>query len=817
MSEQSSYGYFDNANREYVITRPDTPLPWINYLGLQNYLGIISNTAGGYSFYRDARLRRLTRYHYNAIPKDSPGRYIYVCDGRDIWNPGFKPAKTELDDYKCRHGLGYSVIEAALNGLRVSVTYFVPIDTNAEIWSLEVSNDSTSPRDIDLFAYTEFCLFDALDDCTNFQRNYSIGEVEVEKNTIFHKTEYRERRNHYTVFWCSEDIAGFDTDRDAFLGRMNDYSCPAAVTRRSATDSIAHGWAPVGAHHVKLTLKPGQTRRLHFVLGYIENPPQEKFAALNIINKKRFYELIEKLSTPRQIDKSFNKLKDRWSQMLSNFQVQIDNEHVAQMVNIWNQYQCMVTLNLSRSASLFETGISRGIGFRDSNQDVLGYVHIAPDRARQRILDLASTQNQDGSCYHQYQPLTKKGNAEVGTGFSDDPLWLIVSTAAYIRETGDWTILDTPAGFQDVETGRDSVTLIEHLHLSMKHVFDRRGSHNLPLIGHADWNDCLNLNCFSNTPGESFQTAGDIEGGKAESVMVGELFIYAANEMVHITEHIGQSEKADQYARQAEKMRQAVLKHGWDGAWFRRAYDHFEKPIGSKSCDQGKIFIETQGWAAMAGLGMDDGKALTALDSAWEYLGYESGMVLHQPAFTKYQDRLGEITSYPPGYKENAGVFSHNNTWITIAEALLGRGDKAWELYRRICPSTKQDNADTYLCEPYCFAQMIAGHDSPTPGQAKNSWLTGTASWSFVAMTQYILGIRPEYNGLRIDPSIPPGWKQFAVTRKFRDALYNIKVFNPNAVMHGVKRMLVNGSEYDGNLVEVFEKDSVVDVEVYLG
>jgi cellobiose phosphorylase len=476
----------------------------------------------------------------------------------------------------------------------------------------------------------------------------------------------------------------------------------------------------------------------------------------------------------------------------------------------------MVTFNLSRAASSFETGVSRGLGFRDSNQDILGFVHIIPERARQRIIDLASTQNHDGSCYHQYQPLTKKGNAAVGTGFSDDPLWLICSTAAYIKETGDWSILDAPAGYQDVPDNTNT-TLMDHLHLSMKHVLDLRGSHGLPLIQHADWNDCLNLNCFSNNPGESFQTSGDIEGGKAESVMVAQLFVYAAKEMVQLLEHLGQKDKTAEYAQKGDDMKKVVLKHGWDGRWFIRAYDHFEKPVGSKVCDEGKIFIETQGWGVMAGIGIDDGKALSALDSGWQYLADENGMVLNQPAYTKYRDYLGEITSYPPGYKENASVFCHNNTWVIIAETLLGRGDKAWELYKRICPSTKEDKSDVYKCEPYCFAQTISGHDSPGPGEAKNSWLTGTASWSFVALTQYILGVRAELDGLQIDPCIPQDWSGFNITRKFRGVTYNIKVSNPNKVMKGVKKMLVNGKPQTGNVVGLFKKGSVVKVEVYLG
>ena len=811
-----SYGYFDNKAGEFVITRPDTPTPWISYLGCQDYLGLISNTAGGYSFYRDASLRRLTRYHYNALPKDNPGRYIYVCDGKKTWNPGFKPVKTKLDDYKCRHGLGYTIIEGALDGLRVETTYFVPIDTNAEIWSVVVKNESRKKKDIDLFSYLEFCLYNAMDDSTNFQRNYNIAEMEIEDSAIFHKTEYRERRNHYTFFWCSEKIAGFDTNRNAFIGNMNDYGCPDVVKNRQATNSVAHSWQPIGSHQVKISLKPGQSKRLHFVLGYIENPDDKKFISPNIINKEGFEKVIAGLKTSSQIDAQLKNLKKFWTDTLSGYQVKIDNEHVERMINIWNQYQCMVTFNLSRSASSFETGMSRGLGFRDSNQDILGFVHIVPERAKQRIIDLASTQKQDGSCYHQYQPLTKKGNDAVGTGFSDDPLWLIVSTTAYIKETGDWSILNAPTGYSDVPGSEKNITMLDHLHTSMKHVMDLRGSHGLPLILHADWNDCLNLNCFSKNPGESFQCSGDIEGGKAESVMVAQLFVYSAKLLNQLLEYKGDKAKVAEYSRQAEEMKQAILKHGWDGKWFVRAYDHFEEPIGSKVCDEGKIFIETQGWGVMAGIGLDDGKAVAALDSAWQYLADENGMVLNQPAYTKYQDKYGEITSYPPGYKENAGIFCHNNPWIIISETLVGNGDRAFDYYKRITPSYLEEISDLHKTETYVYSQMVAGKDAFKPGESKNSWLSGTASWTFYTVSQYILGLQPQYDGLKLDPCIPKNWAGFELNRKFRGAEYKIKVSNPNRIAKGIKKLLVNGKEIQGNIIPAAEAGSKNVVEAVM-
>jgi cellobiose phosphorylase len=815
---QEKYGYFDENAKEYIITRPDTPLPWINYLGIKDYLGIISNTAGGYSFYRDARLRRISRYFYNAVPKDNPGRYIYICDGDKTWNPSFKPVRTELDSYQCRHGLGYSVITGSLDGLKAQVAYFVPVSADAEVWTLELTNESNAEKNIDLFSYVEFCLWNALDDFTNFQRNWNIGEVEVEKNTIFHKSEYRERRNHYAFFSCSENIVGYDTSRDAFLGNMNDYSCPGVVKARNSANSIARGWSPIGSHHVRVFLKPGQSHKLHFVMGYIENEQDKKFTDINVINKEKFNDLMGEFKTIKQVEEKFNELGNFWSHKLSAFQVDINNEHVRRMVNIWNQYQCMITFNVSRSASSFESGIGRGLGFRDSNQDILGSVHIAGKRSRQRIIDLASTQNSDGSCFHQYQPLTKKGNYEMGMGFSDDPLWLIISTSAYIRETGDWSILDAPAGFADVDGNNEQVKLIDHLHKSVQRVLDDRGPHNLPLIGHADWNDCLNLNCFSKTPGENFQQAGDIKGGVAESVMVAQLFIYSVKDFIEMLIYRGvDNEEAEKYKTEMEKMKAAVLDAGWDGEWFRRAYDYFSNPVGSKECDEGKLFIETQGWAVMAGIGLEDGKARQALDSAWKYLGDENGMVLNQPAFSTYKDHLGEITSYPPGYKENASIFCHSNSWIIIAETILGRGDNAWDLYSRICPSTKEYKADIYRSEPYCFSQTISGKDASLSGEAKNSWLTGTASWMFVAMTQHILGIRPAFEGLCIDPCIPAQWKRFKVERLFRGCNYIIEVENPDGVSKGVKSIEVDGKEIATKILPLSEPGQTINVKVFMG
>ncbi len=812
----NKYGHFDDKNRQYVITRPDTPLPWINFLGSHDFYGIISNTAGGYTFYRDARLRRLTRYRYNNVPLDSNGRYLYIKDGESVWNPSGKPSNTPLDNYECRHGLGYSIISGVKNGLQVGMTFFIPIDQTIEIMDVRIKNQTAENKTIRLWSFIEWCLWDAWDDMTNFQRNFSIGEVEVENNTIFHKTEYRERRNHYAFHSCSLPTSGFDTSRDAFVGVYNGLDSPKAVQEGRCCNSIAHGWSPVAVHQADLTVHAGEEKRFHFILGYAENEQDKKFTAPHVINKEKAYKLINHYADPGKIDRAFTELRDYWDRLLANYQTDTPDKDVNRMVNTWNQYQCMTTFNMSRSASFYESGIGRGMGYRDSNQDLLGFVHMVPDRARRRILDLAATQLSDGACFHQYQPLTKKGNTDVGGGFNDDPLWLPLSVSAYIKETGDYSILDEKIGYADRDN-KDGANLMHHLKTSIQYTLNNRGPHGLPLIGHADWNDCLNLNCFSETPGESFQTAGDIGGSVAESVMIAGLFCAAGDEMAGLYRQLGRQDDAKTIGKEVENMKQTVLRHGWDGDWFLRAYDAESKKIGSRENEEGKIFIESQGWGVMGGIGLDNGYARKALDSVKKRLATDNGIILQQPAYRQYHPELGEITSYPPGYKENAGIFTHNNTWIQIAETILGDGDQAMKYFKSICPSTKESQIDAYRGEPYVYSQMTAGRDAPTPGEGKNSWLTGTASWSFVAISRYILGVRPDYSGLIVNPCVPKSWKEFRVGRIFRGKKYNITVSNPDGVCKGVKSLIVDGKKIDGNIIPPDLGGGEVEVRVVMG
>ena len=810
------YGHFDDKNREYVINNPRTPWPWINYLGNEDFFSLISNSAGGYTFYKDAKFRRITRYRYNNVPMDSGGKYFYINDGGNIWSPGWKPCKTELDNYECRHGMNYTNIKGEKNGITANVLYFVPLKTWAEVQQLTLTNNSKQTRKLKIFSFTEWCLWNAAADMENFQRNFSTGEVEIEGSVIYHKTEYKERRNHYAYYSVNVPVQGFDTDRESFFGLYNGFDEPQVVVEGKPKNTIAHGWSPVASHYIEVELKPGESKDLIFVLGYVENKEDEKWESKGVINKKKAKEAIARFSTSAKVDAALADLRKYWDNLLSIYTVNTGEEKIDRMVNIWNQYQCMITFCFSRSASFFESGIGRGMGFRDSNQDLTGFVHQIPERARERIIDIASTQFPDGGCYHQYQPLNKRGNNDIGGGFNDDPLWLILGTISYIKETGDFGILDEQVPFDnDISVAR---SLFDHLTVSFDHVVNNLGPHGLPLIGRADWNDCLNLNCFSNDPNESFQTTENkTEGSKAESVMIAGLFVVYGRDYVELCRQLGKESEASRAKNNVDKMVDVIKRHGWDGNWFIRAYDYYGRKVGSNENEEGKIFIESQGLCTMAGVGKEEGLCTKALDSVKERLDSKYGIVLNNPAFTKYYIEYGEISSYPAGYKENAGVFCHNNPWIMIGETVVENGNRAWDYYKKICPSYLEEISDLHKTEPYVYAQMVAGKDAFKPGEAKNSWLTGTASWNFYAVTQFMLGIRPEFNGLLIEPCIPTDWKGFKATRKFRGSIYRIEVVNPEGKSKGIKEVTIDGLPHKSNLIPVFGDGKEHKVKLIMG
>ena len=821
--ENKKYGHFDDAHREYVITDPKTPWPWINYLGNEDFFSLISNTAGGYSFYMDAKFRRITRYRYNNVPMDNDGRYFYIKDGDTVWNPGWKPCRTPLDFYETRHGMSYTRITGRKNDVEASVLFFVPLHTWGEVQKMTLKNLGNEVKKLKVWSFQEWCLWNGATDMENFQRNFSTGEVEIEGSVIYHKTEYRERRNHYSFYSVNTPIQGYDTDRETFVGLYSEKSMPDVVAEGTPRNSWAHGWSPIASHYIEVELQPGEEKDLIFLLGYVEEKQEQKWIAPDgsfsdkdgldmVINKTQAKNMIAAFNTTEKVDKAFAQLQAYWDNLLGIYVAKTGNDKLDRMVNIWNQYQCMVTFNMSRSASFFESGIGRGMGFRDSNQDLVGFVHQIPQRARQRIIDIASTQFPDGGCYHQYQPLSKRGNNDIGGGFNDDPCWLIFGTTAYIKETGDFSILDEMVPF-DNQPGSE-VTLFEHLKISMDHVIKNLGPHALPLIGRADWNDCLNLNCFSWDPNESFQTTeNNSEGSKAESLMIAGLFVVTAKDYVELCQQIGKNDEATRMQKAIDAMITAVKKHGWDGEWFLRAYDFKGNKIGSNENEEGKIFIESQGWCTMAGIGLEEGLCDKALDSVKERMECEHGIVLNNPAYTHYHVEMGEISSYPEGYKENAGIFCHNNPWVIIGETVAGRGNDAWKHYTKILPSYVEEKYQTlHKVEPYVNCQMVAGKDAARPGEGKNSWLTGTAAWMWYTVSEFILGVKPTYNGLLIDPCLPETAKEYSVTRRFRGAEFNIHVTNPNGSQKGIKSLVVDGKPVDGNIVPFSEGKHNVEV-----
>jgi cellobiose phosphorylase len=802
------FGHFDDVNKEYVIETPRTPLPWINYLGNKDFFSLISNTCGGYSFYKDAKLRRITRYRYNNVPNDISGRFIYINDNNQIWNPAYLPVKTKLDSYECHHGLGYSRFLSSKNGLSSNLLCFVP-DDDCELNELVLTNNSKEAKSFDLYSMVEFCLWNAVDDSTNFQRNLNIAEVEVDDNTIYHKTEYRERRNHYSFYYSNIKHDGFDTDRDEFLGLQNGFDAPECVTNKISHNSVASGGEPIGCHHYKVSLKPGESETFIFILGYIENKDEDKFVGDNIINKSKAIKMINRFNTSDKINKAFNKLNANWTDLLSTFNIKTNEEKFDRMANIWNQYQCMITYCMSRSASYFESGTGRGMGFRDSCQDILGFVHLIPLKAKERIIDIASIQYKDGSTYHQYQPLTKRGNADVGSGFNDDPLWLIAATSAYIKETGDLSILDVPTPFNN-EFGSE-VPLYNHLLASINYTITHQGPHGLPLIGRADWNDCLNLNCFSKTPGESFQTCSNFESNKAESVFIAGMFVKYGKEFIEIAKLYSHNDDAKNTLIAVESIENNTIKYGWDGKWFLRAYDAYSSKVGSDENKEGKIFIEPQGFCTYAGIGSSLNYGKMALSSVKEYLVNDYGIELLYPPYSKYHLELGEISSYIPGNKENGSVFCHNNPWITLACCKEGLGDDAFSLYKKNAPAYIEDKSEIHMTEPYVYSQTIAGRFSAHYGRAKNSWLTGTASWSFVALSQGILGIIPTLDGLMIDPCLPKEMKHINIKRIYRNATYNIEIINNNSKNYELK---VDGKVINGKVIPIINTKTTYNVIV---
>ena len=775
------YGDFDQKNKEYVITRPDTPVPWINYIGNDEYCGIVSNTGGGFSFHKDPKLRRLTRYRYNSVPKDRPGRYLYIRDNNnnDYWSATYAPVMKDFSKikYECRHGLGYTKLNTEYSKIQTESLYFVPLGKTFEIWKFKIKNNDSKKRNLGLFSYAEFSLLNALKDVTvnNIINN---GRIEYEKknNTIYHSTYFdtgvyigREPFTQKFVYFTGNfNPDSYELQRDEFFGRLGSEEKPQAVMNGKCSGKCYFGGNPIVSFNKNIILRPGETKTFIFVLGIADKKYEE--------SRQVKAALVEK-----NVTRYFNELKAYWENQLSNFQVECPDEGVETITNMWNQYQADVNFNWARYVSFFQQGVYLGVGFRDRLQDVLGVMHMYDEKVKEKITGLAEIQFSKGDAYHSYNPLTKTPE---GIGFSDDPLWLILAITSYIKETGNISYLKKNVKFVD----KGSATIYEHMKRALDFVFSKTGRYGLPLLGESDWNDDLN------------------PMGDAVSQMVACQFVDAAKRFAELSGLIGNKTDSSKYLKLAEIMTERINKYTWEGDRYLRMFDKDGRTFGSKKNKAARIFANAQSWAIISGAAPKE-RALKAMDSVNKYLYTQHGVEIMKPSFTKYDPDIGAIGVVPPGSRENGGIFPHAHVWATVAECILGRGDIAFKYYQALSPFTKNKIQDTYVCDPFVYAEAIAARENKLFGRASHSWLTGTASWSFVAISQYILGIKPEYNGLRIDPCIPKKWKSYKVARKFRDATYEITINNPKNLCGGVKELEVDGKTIAGNIVPVF-KDS---------
>lgn len=740
MMEQGKYGYFNLEDREYVITQPQTPTPWINYLGDGEYGGIISNNAGGFSFDQDPRFKRVLRYRYNGIPMDQPGRYLYLRDDETskIWSATWQPIQAAYDAYECRHGLGYTKITMEHEGIRTEVTYFVPNGQKMELWCFKIQNLSGRPRKISVFSYAEFCFFDAAKDQQNADWVQQIQSGEFHENTIYWNAFMKTW--DFIFMTASRPADSFDTSREEFVGRYRDLKNPLAVTNGECFNSIAHRGNGVGAlcHHLKLDANA--TEEIVYTLG---TTPEMKLPE----KAKAFLE-------PTAAKAALQALKAYWLDYLNAYQVETPDPELNLMLNTWNPYQCKTTFNWSRFVSLYQLGVDRGMGLRDSAQDILGVLQSIPEKAKVLLRRLLKCQFADGHAYHLFYPLTGEGTMGEAEGgkynwYSDDHLWLIEATTAYLRETGDFAFLDEMIGYAN----EGENTVWNHLCQAIEFTKNHLGEHDLPLNGFADWNDALNL---------------DRGKGRAESVWTGMLYSRVLQMMSGLANRTKKEPTAAYFENLFQAIKTAINEHAWDGNWYLQAFDDNGVKVGSHTREnEEQIYLNPQAWSIMSGIAAPE-RGKVALQQAMELLGTEFGLVLLYPAYKAHRADRGGVSTYPPGAKENAGIFVHTNPWFVIASLLVGEHETAYDYYRRILPIRKNEIPDRHEVEPYVYCQNILGKEHPQFGLGRNSWLTGTAAWAYVAGTQYLLGVRPDYDGLIIEPRVPAAWKEFSITRRFR-------------------------------------------------
>ncbi|MFA5675172.1 MAG: hypothetical protein WDA65_01505 [Christensenellales bacterium] len=801
------YGHFNNEKKEYIITNPKTPVKWINYIGGLDFGGFVDHTGGSLICKGDPDTNRIIKYIPQLPDSDFKGETLYIRINDNgsykIFSPFYVPTLDEYDMYECHVGLGYSRIVSEFYGIRTQVTIFVPYKSGRVVRDIRIKNLRRDAVKIDVIPVVEYSHFQALKQFNNndwVPQTMQSKEV-TEENGLKTILQYAYMRKESAVnfFTSNHPVSSFETDRRRFLGDngYGSWASPKSLADTEFSSYEAQRGDNIAAlmHHLG-EIASGEEKRLITQLGQCADIKKEKA-------------LIEKFRGEDNVDNAFSKLAGFWEKYLSHFTVNTPDDNFNTMVNIHNPRQCYITKNWSRYLSLYQLGLgSRGIGFRDSSQDVMGILGNLPEEGRELIMMLLQVQKRAGNAMHQFNPATMIGeegdSAEMEDRpdyYGDDHLWIVLAVSAYIKETGDFEFLDTIIPFYEKDKNGEPIekgTVLEHLKRAILFSHENVGQNGLPLLGFADWNDTVNL------------PAG------AESIFNACLYGRALLDIIGIMESIGDEQSANTYRVYHREMKDIFNEKCWDGEWYIRYFDHNGLKIGSNSSDKGKIFTNAQSWSVLSGFAPND-RAKKALGSVNKLLNTAKGIKLSYPGFNGYDPKIGGITTYPPGAKENGGIFLHSNPWMMIAETMAGNGNRAYEYYNQINPIAKNEIIDEYECEPYVYAQNVLSNEHPQFGLGRNSWLSGTSSWAYQAAVKYILGIKADFSGLRINPCIPDVWDGFSAVKIFRNAKYSIEVYNPRHVCKGVSSIRVDGKEMKSNIVPVFNDGKEHKVVVVLG
>lgn len=797
------YGYFDTEHDEYVIDRVDIPTSWTNYLGVENMCAVVNHTAGGYLFYKSPEYHRITRFRPNGVPMDRPGDYIYIRDedNGDYWSISWQPVGKPLDKahYTARHGLSYSVYECDYDKVHASEKLSIPIGDDALVWDVNITNNDLRERKLDVFSYAEFSFHQVQIDNQNYQMSLYCAGSDYDNGTILYDLFYEE--DGFQYFTSNFEPDGYDCVRDSFIGTYNTESDPEAVVRGRCTGSKELGGNHCASLMKKIALKPGESIRLIYFLGEGK--------------KKKAESIREKYSDPAKLDHAYEVLKEYWRSRQDRFRVSSQDKGIDTMINTWTLYQSEINVKFSRFASFVEVGGRTGLGYRDTAQDAMTVIDTDPDVCRGRIVELLQALTSKGYGIHLFEPKwfapkdpnekkkkpfksptvipePAEGSKVHGTedACADDALWLVPSISEYVKETGDYGFLDERFGYADGGNG----TVLEHVMKIIEFSSSEIGAHGVCLGLRADWNDCLNL-------------------GGGESTLVSFLLYSAITSFKEMAENTSHGDIADKYDDTAEKIAKLTDDYLWDGEWFIRGITKTGKLIGTKDNKEGRIHLESNAWAVLSGAASVK-KSEKAMESLHDNLATPYGIMLNAPAYTVPDDDIGFITRVYPGLKENGSIFSHPNPWVWAAECRLGHGDRAMEYYHSLCPYYQNDMIEKRYAEPYSYCQFISGKDHTTYGRAHHPFMTGSGGWSYFAVTHYMLGIRPGFDELIVDPCVPKEWKTYHVTRDFRGAVYEIEVSNKSGEGYGVKKITVNGEEVSRIRVGVPGEKMMVKVEI---